>query len=863
MLVENETLESYETAAAFYSSLDTFNTNNNEPLIKPKPDDIPEPQAKPPTFTHKRVTSNPFDVIYHDNKHHKRTSSSSPKNYVTSNYQTPKAPGQSKTPITPKSPMSPLTPKTPTHLRTPSHLQYMNYSQNSKPISEIPPIITLIDQGTVLKRTTSVASKDMSLRRRKQGVKRNRNVNREHTDNHSSSGHDTNSIFGSESNGHRHNKSLLLKLRFLFPVRRKTSLKKNPSYQLLRSFRDKVPKFKSKQELDAFLEKVDAKRLMKELIPNKMKLFKFTNLLLRKPFISSQDAIFSINDDGNFSIKSSRTNKYNISSPIKETFVKNELAMNRQLPAIPPHQKFDLLDTIYNRYRKKVFTGNYMIPPKFSEFFPEELDNNLLTPEEIDHLNRKVLLEVLMRRTLAAKIDYRLKLNGWYTEKRKKNRMSKASKSSSGSSDDSDGNQDIRHSHIPKLVHTDSESSPDDESIDTDDLMQQNASLVSGLLPSPQISYKSDIFGSEFDMKPSKKGSGGDLSSRYFKSENKLRRTASTNDLKNLVKNVTPHTPKEGYSPLYSSSPVHHRGSLAPAPIHRPEHSFFSGFDKSYTSNTQGPDKNLVPQTFDYELRPLNRSVDTFSSSEDSRAATRTPPLGLSKNNSLKSKTPPFELSKNNSLKSDHLPFELHRGDSFNKDKRDSNTTEFSNESSFDKNKRVSQSTGHTSIGQTSIFQELDELSNQLNSFVENPDDQRFIHKNVIKSNEIDTLQSGNQQSIIDPLKLSKESLEQITVASQPMKVSKPEQNQSPDVQSLKGSISMVGSSEGSIRTAPIHNSKSVNPDLVYNLESIHESDDYEKDNSVLQRDDSIATSVGTFGKFSLYKSDNKYHSGR
>lgn len=135
---------------------------------------------------------------------------------------------------------------------------------------------------------------------------------------------------------------------------------------------------------------------------------------------------------------------------------------------------------------------------------------------DVENMNKKILLEILLRRTLAAKIEFRLKQNGYY-RKTKRRRKTSSNDDESKSDSDSDTKHNVRHSHIPKLVHTDSEDSPDDESLDTDDLMQQNASLFSGLLPSPQISYKSNIFGSDFKLNPELEDSDGDLSSKMVK----------------------------------------------------------------------------------------------------------------------------------------------------------------------------------------------------------------------------------------------------------------------------------------------------------------------------------------------------------
>lgn len=805
-------LSSFETAALnlSYSSHSLAPLRSNDHLLSRSNYNALQEEKQKPKFTHKRVVSNPFDVLYDPSKSPRHLSSSE----------------ERRGPTTPRVYAKNSTRKlyTPKNIYTPEQIMSPNHG-NRRVLSGVPPVITMIDQSA-LHRSSSIVSREASLRHRHSIARRNKMINKKSLDVYSPT-NDSSSIYGSEYKYKPVQKqSVGQKLKFLFQVRRKTSLKQKSAYRLLREMRDKRSNFQSKQELEDFFKNTNASQLMRELLPAKMKVFDYNNvgLLTRKPIIQKRSRHFNINENNEFTIVSPLNDRLKISAPLKDSFVKHtNTNAGHWRTSRNPEPEFSIVDSIYSRYRDSILHGNYQIPPKFNDLYPQETHNNLITLTDVENMNKKILLEVLLRRTLAAKIEFRLKRSG-HPRKRKGHKKTSDSDDESYSSSDSEAKHDVRHSHIPKLIHTDSEDSPDDESLDTDDLMQQNASLFSGLLPSPQISYKSNMFGSDFKLNENFDDSDGDLSSRMVRSEMKLRRTASTNDLLNLVRHVTP-TPVAQFESTVSNSPFH-TANFNVKKVKRNE-----SFSARREEELNVLERAMGRPQFNYELKPLTRSIETFSSSEESGMLSRTPPVELSRNSSLKSfKSNTGIIRRTNSLGNPNTKETT---------KRDSNITDTTG-SSFEKLHRKSHSTSNTSI-----FQDLDDLSSQLSSFIKDPvknsDPPRFVHKKVVKDNSLldDNINLSNQ-SILETIKLSNSSTERINISK--INESTGVLNQGPDIKSVEGSISMAGS-----ETSTSFSQHQLN----YNLSNIR---GYSR-GQVLRRDDSMSTrTITTFGRPELKK---------
>lgn len=623
----------------------------------------------PNSLGHKRVDSNPFDIIYDSNLLHASDvkDSKQQKRYSDQSFNSFR---------TPTSPIVPRTPQAPRNL----------YTSHQPMIIQSPPITTIIKSD--LSRSPSVISKTASVRNRFNIVKRNKMVNKQSLPENSARPLDSATQSKTVKKGYN-------KIQFLFPVKRKTSLKQKP-YRLLQEFRNRKCNFPTKESLEEFFIKSRAGKIMKELLPTNMKIFQYSKILRRNPALTPHERYFHINEDVFQMVAANSV----ISKPFR--------ASSRRKAS--HGREFNVADAVYYKYRTKAFMSNQQIPPKFTDYFPDELDSDLVTPFDIDKFNKTLLFEILLRRTLAAKIEYRLQKSG----SRYKGGASLNSTSNDSSNGSGASQAHLRHSYIPELVDTDADTETD--SINTDDLMQQNASLFSGLLPSPQISYKSDLFGSDFEFKPD-----------YFDNdingvnERKLKQTASTTDLLNLIRQTT-HTPIESH--------------FAISPQQRPSSAF-------------KPEPNV------YELKPISRSVDTFSSDESDF---KTPPFELSKHNSIKSvastflnrKSTEWEAASNSgvgqlmerSRSNSQLNMET---DARTDAKRSSSGTGNSGLSDTSTKHRQSHSTTNSSV-----FQDLDALSSQLSQYLKDPNPQpRFVHKNILSEEDPLFYNQQNQTNIV------------------------------------------------------------------------------------------------------------------
>lgn len=331
-------------------------------------------------------------------------------------------------------------------------------------------IVTILDSTDSVNRSGSMISRSATLRNRNRIKSRNKMVRK-------------NELGSSPEKPKQKSK-----LAFLFPVKREKSLKQKPRYVPL----NRSPKFSNSQEFQKFFDKSNAADLLAEMLPQKINHFKYKRLFLPDPKLVTSSAYYQITRNNSFVINpKTQASKMIISLPLKDTFTKNGV---RNAPDLD--QKFttqDFSSQAYNKYRTSVFSNKLNSVPTFYQLFPEEVNLGMINASELMHINRKLLFEVLLRRTVAAKIDYRLKHNGYYNKKSSNETSSKNDTTSGSSSGSSFDNERFDNQNLPKLSKSHTNSSSNDESIDTDELLQQNASLYSGVLPSPQISYSSRI----------------------------------------------------------------------------------------------------------------------------------------------------------------------------------------------------------------------------------------------------------------------------------------------------------------------------------------------------------------------------------
>lgn len=411
-------------------------------------------------------------------------------------------------------------------------------------VSESAPIVTIIDEPK-LNRSGSIISRNASLRYRGSIKSRAKMVSRNEL----------------ESNDSRDREGNIQKLkRYFFPVKRKTSLKYSKVDQ-------SKPNFESKQQLQAFMNNNNYTSIIRELLPYKLEFFHYSKLFYVNPNLHKETKRVKINDNNDISVAARKIpNKHvEISSPLKGTATQNGSPINLKSTS--------LYDMAYERYRKAVFKLHSYNPPKFEALFSSDYD--LLSKQEMNKLNKTLLLEILMRRTLAAKIGYRLSRHGAF--KNKSNNVSSSDSPSSfstshGLAKNSRGkSKNISDQPPPLTKDSGSSDEGDDEldSVDTAILMKQNASLMSEMLPSPQISFGSFKLKSS-PIQPSSIYSSEKQSTDYaasfelyineFNSKHQ-NKTNKPNDHTAIYLNNTNHqkqtrNPKELRSPIYQLKPL-------------------------------------------------------------------------------------------------------------------------------------------------------------------------------------------------------------------------------------------------------------------------------------------------------------------
>lgn len=431
-----------------------------------------------PGKTHRRVLSNPFEIVYDP----AAATSTAPvaldaqsiERYKSPGYlEIEKAIGRGHTHRNERS----------SQIFSPTSSPYKRSSPESTGAlarsrlpahSEIPPVVTIIGEQSILKRASSVISSEASLRHRNSIRNRSRMVRRADLQ-PPQKPHSPVLIAPQPATPPKPSR----RLRFTFPVRRQKSFKRASHY---RSLAAGPAKFETASDLYNFYYNQDAARVIRELLPHSMLFHAYTNLPSINPTLHQRlrrtvmDSTYTSNV-----VDSSRP----ISAPVVGTFRK------KNAPLGDPTNTYDLARAVFDKYRNAVFANKRTTPGTFYEMFPEERSSTLVSPEDADFYTTRLCLEVLLRRTTAAKIKYRLKGN-------KRPKMANGSDIDSSPDSDSSASQSNKNESLPRLSADSGES--DSDSVNTDDLMQQNASLYSGLLPSPQISYSSNIFGSDFDL---------------------------------------------------------------------------------------------------------------------------------------------------------------------------------------------------------------------------------------------------------------------------------------------------------------------------------------------------------------------------
>lgn len=598
-------------------------------------------------------------------------------------------------------------------------------ADNGHYLSAPPPTVTVINDGS-LRRGGLGISPQVSIRRRTGNSIRLRNkmVHREDLKDDSMS---VFSVVSSKKKKRRRNG-----LSFVFPIKRRTSFKYTPV-----STSAKKHSFETQRGVDEYFMINNIAAIMRDMLPRKLKTFEFKGLTKVDPVLHSKIEHFAISRAANFTMV---PDQIQLSAPVpalqgtKVSMQTKRLSM-AQLEKTPSatlsekERRQMFISTVTKEYRNKVFAGNYKVPPRLHQVLPFEAD--ILTPEENVAIDTKLALEVLLRRTLAAKIDYRLKRSGYsrasFSSSRGETSGTSGSDGRSASSSSSSNRPEQYQNRMKEKRRQDRRSKPSSgfSSINTTDFLKDMA--PSEALPSPQISFAlsfgSKLFENDLEESPgllSKDStvnrSGALVAPPKLAPANgsDITQTPKTHITSSSVYSADKSSggssdPKP--SKLTKAPVIDTLSPVIPSPAFSEKfaidlNNFF--FDAEKRKQDMNYEKNLSNLNL-YSLRPMNRSIATLSSSGDINV-----------------------VDKFNSDNSDSSHFG-----------KQTENEQLSFISSYHRSKRGSRSTTRTSI-----IHSLDNLANSVNEYLVNNGGLHYI---TVTSNE-DTPQ-------ISPEKLTSSSI--------------------------------------------------------------------------------------------------------
>lgn len=336
--------------------------------LSPKPNGV---LLNSPSFrrNHERKGSRPFDVLYED---------------VHKDNKPPKLAGDLNAQY--------MTVTSPSYIRIENTLRTGNdIKATSAGTFAPPPIVTFLD-GKGPGRSSSISSRQANLRRRHS----QRNWIARKSD-----------VVPKRSNVSltRSLKSELKarsKIDYIFPIRRKTTF----AFNLPLS--PKPSKFRSQEDIDDFFAIDDVSAAIKSLLPEVMNTYYFKKLTRVEPLLKIVPQLFDIAKNETF--LSAAANGPLNQPPLE---VQNSSYHPDSLLESPTsndaNEKNLLLASLYEGYRLFCFGSKGVFPKKIGLVFPFECDK--ISEREKEQLSTTLLLEILLRRTVASKIEFRLKQN--------------------------------------------------------------------------------------------------------------------------------------------------------------------------------------------------------------------------------------------------------------------------------------------------------------------------------------------------------------------------------------------------------------------------------------------------------------------
>ncbi|QEL60012.1 hypothetical protein CJJ09_002099 [Candidozyma auris] len=318
------------------------------------------------------------------------------------------------------------------------------------------------------------------------------------------------------------------------------------------------PKFRSPNELDEFYEKHNARNVVRELLPQSMAAYEFTNLISLVPIINVYPD--SMRLPLTIPRASNQGNKPDLSVEASPHETRQHSPQRKSLA--PPRLQ---------RPEQLTFNENLNFKTKYTKAIRRQyLQAN--TPDL--HSSSKHIQE-----RLSAKIDFRLKQQG-YQQRKKRPKASDNSLNTSSSSAPSDRpDKHVRdHSHHGREPKTPRGTKPSNP-------RQDNASLLSDPLPSPQISFNANMFEPMYEDSPS-----------------------------SMINWERKYSHLERLSPKRQNQQAFQNSGEQASPSQR----FVYNFDKvDLVSKRERSTPNLSNVAL-YSMQPVNRSEATLSSSESS-----------------------------------------------------------------------------------------------------------------------------------------------------------------------------------------------------------------------------------------------------
>lgn len=450
------------------------------------------------------------------------------------------------------------------------------------------PTVTVIDE-TNLRRAGSVLSRSLSTMRHGTIRRRKRMAKRSEITSPSPSVYSTESV-------KTKTKSRASKWAFMFPTKTRRPFKYTPISKAQRK-----PYFESQQEIDDFYWLDGIAAVVREMLPRTMLTFKYKKLTKIFPELRLHPERFTVTRNNSFHIIDSNTAKGPLQAtkeapPIEKEAIRRYGESSKASAVFARRQMF--LSTVYKEYREKVLWGKFLLPPKFDLLLPFEA--GIMKPEEKASMDVKILLEVLLRRTVAAKIEFRLAQSGLGSSSRSSTYSGDFSLSSKYSeSDNSSTDTSKKHSTKKRNTSTGSGASY---------VSNQESAASHNPLPSPQISSVS-----QFEEAYNLLGISKELSQRLIRYIPSLHQEPGTSLFAKSPSGGKRHTPSPTSvfkSPLYSAAPPKSK------PQAETRNASFNNFKFASPLSDVGSLSNMNM----YSLQPMNRSVTTISTRLESNS---------------------------------------------------------------------------------------------------------------------------------------------------------------------------------------------------------------------------------------------------